>query len=99
MVLRSSGALELNVVLHTIVDSARKLVDARYAAVGVLDEADEFRTEHLRVPRRPVPPRRGNELPRAPGCSASWSATRSRCGWRTWRPIPVPPASPRITQS
>ncbi|MFJ9862392.1 hypothetical protein ACIRVN_33570 [Streptomyces albogriseolus] len=29
-------------VLHIIVDSARKLVDARYGAVGVLDEAGEF---------------------------------------------------------
>ncbi|WP_225835243.1 PP2C family protein-serine/threonine phosphatase [Streptomyces sp. NK08204] len=41
-VLTISSALELEVVLHTIVDSARQLVDARYAAIGVLDEAGEF---------------------------------------------------------
>jgi transcriptional regulator with GAF, ATPase, and Fis domain len=30
------------VVLHAIVDSARNLVDARYAAIGVLDEDGDF---------------------------------------------------------
>ncbi|MEV6290751.1 GAF domain-containing protein [Streptomyces sp. NPDC051896] len=41
-VLTISSALELEVVLHTIVDSARNLVDARYAAIGVLDEDGDF---------------------------------------------------------
>lgn len=41
-VLTISSSLDLDVVLHTIVDSARKLIDARYAAIGVLDEAGEF---------------------------------------------------------
>ncbi|NJP50195.1 SpoIIE family protein phosphatase [Streptomyces sp. SBST2-5] len=36
------SALELDVVLHAITDSARKLVDARYAAIGVLDDRGEF---------------------------------------------------------
>lgn len=41
-VLTISAALDLQVVLHTITESARKLVDARYAAIGVLDDAGKF---------------------------------------------------------
>lgn len=37
-----SSALELDVVLHTITESARRLIDARYAAIGVLGEDGEF---------------------------------------------------------
>ncbi|GAA0630793.1 hypothetical protein GCM10009535_02770 [Streptomyces thermocarboxydovorans] len=36
------SALELDVVLNAITDSACKLVDARYAAIGVLDDEGEF---------------------------------------------------------
>lgn len=41
-VLTISSALDLQVVLNTIVDCARELVDARYAAIGVLDDDGEF---------------------------------------------------------
>lgn len=41
-VLTISSALELDVVLHTITESARELVDARYSAIGVLDTRGEF---------------------------------------------------------
>ncbi|AEY85567.1 histidine kinase [Streptomyces hygroscopicus subsp. jinggangensis 5008] len=41
-VLSISSALDLTVVLHTIAESARGLVDARYAAIGVLGEEGEF---------------------------------------------------------
>ncbi|MEU0119802.1 GAF domain-containing SpoIIE family protein phosphatase [Streptomyces bobili] len=41
-VLAISSALDLDVVLHTIVDAARRLVQARYAALGVLDQSGEF---------------------------------------------------------
>ncbi|GHE62020.1 hypothetical protein GCM10014715_14480 [Streptomyces spiralis] len=37
-----SGTLELDVVLHTITESARRLIDARYAAIGVLGEDGRF---------------------------------------------------------
>lgn len=37
-----SGALELDVVLRTITESARTLVTARYAAIGILGEDHEF---------------------------------------------------------
>ncbi|WP_079063086.1 PP2C family protein-serine/threonine phosphatase [Streptacidiphilus griseoplanus] len=41
-VLSISGELELTAVLHTIADAARTLVDARYAALGVLGEDGSF---------------------------------------------------------
>ncbi|MEW2512867.1 GAF domain-containing SpoIIE family protein phosphatase [Streptomyces sp. NPDC046870] len=41
-VLSISSALDLTVVLHTIAEAARGLVDARYAAIGVLGEEGEF---------------------------------------------------------
>lgn len=41
-VLSISGELELSAVLHTIVDAARTLVDARYGALGVVNEQGEF---------------------------------------------------------
>jgi serine phosphatase RsbU (regulator of sigma subunit) len=41
-VLAISGELELDAVLHTIVESARRLTQARYGAVGVLDEEGRF---------------------------------------------------------
>lgn len=41
-VLLISRELELNLVLHKIIDTARQLVDARYAALGVLGPDDEF---------------------------------------------------------
>ncbi|MCO5969795.1 PP2C family protein-serine/threonine phosphatase [Actinoallomurus soli] len=41
-VLAISSALDLRVVLHTITDTARQLVQARYAAVGVLGQEGEF---------------------------------------------------------
>ncbi|MEV4227402.1 GAF domain-containing SpoIIE family protein phosphatase [Streptomyces bobili] len=41
-VLAISSALDLNVVLHTVVDTARQLVRARYGALGVLDRSGEF---------------------------------------------------------
>ncbi|GGV77079.1 MULTISPECIES: PP2C family protein-serine/threonine phosphatase [Streptomyces] len=37
-----SSALDVDVVLHTIVDTARQLGRARYAALGVLDETGAF---------------------------------------------------------
>ncbi|WP_306191487.1 GAF domain-containing protein [Streptomyces sp. MK5] len=37
-----SGTLELDVVLRTITESARRLIDARYAAIGVLGEDGRF---------------------------------------------------------
>ncbi|MDH6589921.1 serine phosphatase RsbU (regulator of sigma subunit) [Streptomyces sp. SAI-133] len=41
-VLAISSALDLNVVLHTVVDTARRLVRARYGALGVLDRSGTF---------------------------------------------------------
>jgi serine phosphatase RsbU (regulator of sigma subunit) len=41
-VLAISGHLELEEVLHTIVEAARELVRAQYAAVGVLDDQGQF---------------------------------------------------------
>ncbi|MGV9250531.1 PP2C family protein-serine/threonine phosphatase [Streptomyces sp. NPDC003697] len=41
-VMSIGSALELDVVLHSIVESSRRLVDARYAAIGVLDQAGHF---------------------------------------------------------
>ncbi|MFJ6215853.1 PP2C family protein-serine/threonine phosphatase [Streptomyces sp. NPDC092296] len=41
-VLSISGELELSAVLRTVVDAARTLVDARYGALGVLNEAGDF---------------------------------------------------------
>ncbi|MFS4096620.1 PP2C family protein-serine/threonine phosphatase [Streptomyces sp. AF1A] len=41
-VLTISSALDLNVVLRTIADTARQMVQARYAAVGVLDQDGDF---------------------------------------------------------
>ncbi|MDI3405270.1 PP2C family protein-serine/threonine phosphatase [Streptomyces cavernicola] len=41
-VLLISRELELDLVLHKIIDTARQLVDARYAALGVLGDDGEF---------------------------------------------------------
>ncbi|MEU6811961.1 GAF domain-containing SpoIIE family protein phosphatase [Streptomyces sp. NPDC046831] len=41
-VMSIGSALELDTVLHAVVESSRKLVDARYAAIGVLDESGHF---------------------------------------------------------
>lgn len=41
-VLAISSELDLRLVLHRIVEASRELVDARYAALGVLSEAGEF---------------------------------------------------------
>ncbi|WP_331734922.1 SpoIIE family protein phosphatase (plasmid) [Streptomyces althioticus] len=42
-VLLISRELDLNLVLHKIIDTARQLVDARYAALGVLGPDGEFK--------------------------------------------------------
>jgi signal transduction histidine kinase len=43
------GDLDLDVVLGRVLDAARELTDARYAALGVLDEAREELTQFLTV--------------------------------------------------
>ncbi|WP_051843926.1 hypothetical protein [Streptomyces sp. NRRL S-813] len=92
------GTLELDVVLHTITESARRLIDARYAAIGVLGEDGRF--SELITPdsaptssaRSPVPSSRT-----APDSWLSSSATPSRCGSTTCRRTPAPRASPKAT--
>ena len=87
VVLAVSSQLSVRDVLQMIVRSARSLAGARYAALGVPDEAGtfaEFVVDGLSA-RASRPP--SARCPASTACSASCCGRASRCGWTTSAPI------------
>ncbi|MFI6360722.1 hypothetical protein ACIBJF_51395 [Streptomyces sp. NPDC050743] len=98
-VLTVSSALDLNVVLHAIADTARQLVQARYAAVGVLDEEGDFAELITSGSERISAGWLGVCCRMVSARSVTWCVTRARCAWTTWPAIPTRSASLRAIRS
>lgn len=97
-VLLISSELDLNLVLHKITDTARRLVDARYGALGVLGPDGEFTDLITSGAGADLTARLGGTLPHGTGLLGTLVRDPGRCASRTWRTTPRPPASPRATR-
>lgn len=95
--MRTVGAgLELHVTLDRIVETAAELADARYAAIGIIDEAREGLSDFVTYGVTPQQHERIGALP--DGHKVSWvrsSTTPSRCASTTSRRTPARPVSRR----
>jgi hypothetical protein len=97
-VLAIGRELDLDRALQHIVETAVALVDARYGALGVLDEDKRSLAAFLTVGVTTPRARRSARCRRASACSAPSSRTPGRCGCRRSPNTPVAPASRRTTR-
>lgn len=97
-VMAVSTDLELEVVLERITGAARELVDARYAALGVLDETRTSLAAFITVGMSDEERAAIGALPKATASSACSSTNPSRCASRTWPRIRTASGSRRTTR-
>ena len=99
-VVTMAADLTLDSVLQRIVAIAGELVDAQYAALGVLSEAPRPPAADVRPPRHARGPGRRDRPPaaRARPAGTAHRPTRSRCGCTTSPSTPRPTASPTTTR-
>ncbi len=97
-VLSVGRELELEQALHSIVEAAAALVDAQYAALGVIGPDGKRLSAFHTVGVSDEEIARIGHYPEGHGILGELSATRSRCGCRSCPSTPPPTASRRTTR-